>query len=121
MEIPSAWFTCDQFARFKAEALGREPEEGADLHERILERVACKLGLRIELQRAAPEPLRARSARVRVLASAGAAMEGSYGEALAWLMAGAPGAESMGLARSERAELRAESAGVGKSRPASRL
>ena len=121
MEIPEAWFTCDQFARFKAEALGREPDEGADTHERLLERVAFKLGLRIELQPAPPEPLMARSARVRVLARAGVAMEGSYGDALAWLMAGAPGAESMALARAERAALAEDETAAARSRPAGRL
>lgn len=121
METPGAWFTCDQFARFKAQTTGRDPQDGADLHERMLERVAFKLGLRIELQPAPPEPLMARSARVRVLASTGVAMEGSYGEALAWLMAGAPGAESMAMARAERAALGAEVTGTGKCRPPSRL
>jgi hypothetical protein len=48
-------------------------------------------------------------------------MEGSYGDALAWLMAGAPGAEAMALARAERAALEAEASGAGKSRPAGRL
>ena len=121
MEIPGAWLTCDQFARFKADALGREPEDGADLHERMLERVAFKLGLRIELRPAEPEPLMGRSARVRVIARAGVAMEGSYGDALAWLMAGAPGAEAMALARAERAALGAEAPNAGKTRPAGRL
>jgi hypothetical protein len=121
MEVPIAWFTCDQFARFKTEALGREPHAGADLHERMLERVAMKLGLRIELQPADPEPLMARSARVRVVAQAGVALEGSYGEALAWLMAGAPDAESMALARAERAALGAEVAGAAKCAQTGRL
>lgn len=121
MEVPGAWFKCDQFARFKTEALGREPHAGADLHERMLERVAIKLGLRIELQPADPEPLMARSARVRVVAQAGVALEGSYGEALAWLMAGAPGAESMALARAERAALGAVATGAGKPGTPSRI
>lgn len=121
MEIPGAWLTCDQFARFKADALGREPEDGADLHERMLERVAFKLGLRIELRPAQPEPLMARSARVRVVARAGVAMEGSYGDALAWLMAGAPGAEAMALAGAERAALGLTACEPGGSRTTGRL
>jgi hypothetical protein len=120
MRIPAAWLTCDEFVDCKRDALGREPHEGETTHERMLERVACKLGLEVRLRPGSPEPLKAPRARVMVIARAGVAFEGAYGEALAWLMAGAPDADARAQARADRLALESPEPGPAAA-PARRL